>query len=583
MLKQVAQAWAFSAVLLLPNYVDLTADTGDARMRSPIAVTPIVLAQLIDMAIVALLAFAFLVIVYRIRGREVVRWCLIAVLPPLLFARNLDLLPSPVPGTVVLAGAVLWVGIVIFLLVRFPVVAARFARFAASFFAAFAIFALVMTGQLVHAALWRPGPQSFTAQLPAADPARPRLVWIVFDELADQPVFENRDPSLQLPNFDRLRSQSTFFSQVTPIASRTVKVILGLQSGQVVTDFSFSSDNRFTVRNAGDPHAHPFDPGATLFGMAHQSGLTTSVVGWYLPYCTTFATLITDCYWNNEDAQDRGPTAPQATLAQNIIFPLRILVEQIVAPRSASADFAVWNSRNHAGSVIDLEQHAIAAAAASKADILYLHLPAPHPPAVWDRQSQRFAPGGSYLDSLDSTDHILGEILDRLQNQPRWSSTMLIVQGDHSWRTWMWRSLPGWTAEDERVSHGGQWDPRPVLLIHEPGQQIARTVSVPTSLMTVHDRVAAEIENISQSKQNSGEPQSPHPWEDVDSPNRDPHHVCETISGAGLGKPALRQVGWVFHVESDRFSPRDPRWRQRNPLLAAVPPCPCQTGPRPRR
>ncbi|HTB96106.1 MAG TPA: sulfatase-like hydrolase/transferase [Terracidiphilus sp.] len=511
MLKQAAQAWAFSAVVLLPNYVDLTADTGDARMRSPVAVTPIVLAQFIDIAIVALVAFAFLLILSRLKGREVVRRCLIAALPPLLFVRNLDLLPSPVPGRVILAGAALWAGILIFLLVRYPAVAARFAGFAGSFFAAFAIFAMVMTGQLVRAALWRPGPQSLTAQLPAADPSRPRLVWIVFDELADQPVFESRDPSLQLPNFDRVRSQSTLFSQVIPIASRTVKVILGLQTGHVVTDFSFSTNNRFTIANAGDEHGHLFDPNVTLFGLAHQRGLTTGVIGWYLPYCSTFAGIVSECYWNNEDAQDRGPTAPQASLAQNVIFPLRVLIEQIVAPRIASADFAAWNSQSHAGSVSDIEQHAIAAAATSQADILYLHLPAPHPPAVWDRHTQRFVPGGSYLDSLDISDRILGDILDRLQSQPRWSNTTLIVEGDHSWRTWMWRSLPGWTVEDERISRGGQWDPRPVLLIHDPGQQIAQTVSVPTSLMTVHDRVSAEIETIAQSRKISPEPHATRP------------------------------------------------------------------------
>jgi hypothetical protein len=54
----------------------------------------------------------------------------------------------------------------------------------------------------------------------------------------------------------------------------------------------------------------------------------------------------------------------------------------------------------------------------------------------------------------------------------------------------MWRPLPGWSAEDERISHGGEWDPRPVLMIREPGQERAKTVSAPTSLMYVHDFVA---------------------------------------------------------------------------------------------
>jgi hypothetical protein len=93
----------------------------------------------------------------------------------------------------------------------------------------------------------------------------------------------------------------------------------------------------------------------------------------------------------------------------------------------------------------------------------------------------------------------LGQMLDLLEKQPRWNQTMLIVQGDHSWRTEMWRPLPGWSSEDERISHGGEWDPRPLVMIHAPGQQSPATVADPTSLMFVHDTVAGEIRAIAQS------------------------------------------------------------------------------------
>jgi hypothetical protein len=62
----------------------------------------------------------------------------------------------------------------------------------------------------------------------------------------------------------------------------------------------------------------------------------------------------------------------------------------------------------------------------------------------------------------------------------------------------MWRPVPGWSAEDERASDGGKWDPRPLLLIHASGQQSANTVTAPTSLMFVHDSVAAQIQKIAQ-------------------------------------------------------------------------------------
>jgi hypothetical protein len=59
----------------------------------------------------------------------------------------------------------------------------------------------------------------------------------------------------------------------------------------------------------------------------------------------------------------------------------------------------------------------------------------------------------------------------------------------------MWRLLPGWSAEDERISDGGQWDPRPLLMIHTPGQHNPQIVATPTSIMLVHDTVASWIES----------------------------------------------------------------------------------------
>jgi hypothetical protein len=205
------------------------------------------------------------------------------------------------------------------------------------------------------------------------------------------------------------------------------------------------------VRIGDDPQWKTFDANATLFGMARQHGLTTSIVGWYIAYCPVFAGIATDCYWNNEDAQDRGPTSTGASLAQNVWFPLRIMVEQAVSQGRAWENVANWDAEGHVGSVENVRQHALQTISSSQADIVYLHLPAPHPPAFWDRKAGQFAVGGSYLDSLDFSDRLLGQILNLLEALPRWAATTLIVQGDHSWRTAMWRPLPGWSAEDERA------------------------------------------------------------------------------------------------------------------------------------
>ena len=501
MIKRFAQAWAFASILLLPNYIDLISGAGDARMRSPTPLTPIVLAFLTDIAIVLTLFASITFALRRTRVWPIIRWALLVLLPVLLLIRNFNLFPFHAPKPAIAVASFAWFGLLGFLVVRIPSRATQLLKAGSTFLAAFAFFALLMTFQLGRAALWRPGPQSFSSQIAAAPSTRPRLVWVLFDELAYKPVFEKRDPSLNLPNFDRLRAESTLYTDVTPVAYKTVRVIPSLQLGRKVADVAFGYDNHYRIRLQDSSRWQRFPIDNSLFALAARHGLSTSIVGWYIVYCPTFMGIGTDCYWGNEDAEDRGPALPGAGYAKNVWIPLRIMGEQAFAPRRAWADSARIAAEGHTSSVKEIINRALCSVASSQADIIYLHLPVPHPPAVWNRRTNQFDFGGSYLDSLALADKLLGRILDILQSQPRWASTMLIVHGDHSWRTQMWRPMAGWSAEDERVSHGGQWDPRPLVMIHAPGQQTTGTVNTPTSLMMVHDRVSERIQSSAPSLQ----------------------------------------------------------------------------------
>ena len=59
MMKRIAQAWGFAAIVLLPDYIDMTSPAGDARMRVAGPLTKIALAHLTDMLIVGVI-FALL-------------------------------------------------------------------------------------------------------------------------------------------------------------------------------------------------------------------------------------------------------------------------------------------------------------------------------------------------------------------------------------------------------------------------------------------------------------------------------------------------------------------------------------------
>ena len=82
-----------------------------------------------------------------------------------------------------------------------------------------------------------------------------------------------------------------------------------------------------------------------------------------------------------------------------------------------------------------------------------------------------------------------------IQSSPRWKDTTVIVQGDHSWRTEIWDGLPAWTDEDDAASRGA-FDPRPALIIHQPGQTTSKSVTREWSLIRIHDVLEQMVKGL---------------------------------------------------------------------------------------
>ena len=144
-------------------------------------------------------------------------------------------------------------------------------------------------------------------------------MWIVFDELSYDQVYEDRANGLALPNFDALRSEGTVFTNAQPIGDKTVKILPSLLSGQVIDKYDFTFDNRLLVHDRGTHGYKQLDGSGTVFADAQKNGWRTAAVGWYNPYCTVYADAIDDCYWMNLDRMD-GPMAQDASFWSNVGF-----------------------------------------------------------------------------------------------------------------------------------------------------------------------------------------------------------------------------------------------------------------------
>jgi len=496
MLKKLCQCLGLASLILVVNYGDLLGGGADVRMHTPFPLTQVCYAQIADILLVALLLFVLLAAASRTRVYPWVRLLFAIVIPPYLLQRTQSINSFDLIEGLVAALTVAWTAVVLLLLLRYGKWYSRLMR-AGSFVAtALVLFALASIAQLLWVATWTPAPNQITAAWNQPSPATPQpprqhplLVWIVFDELSYDQLFEHRAPNLALPNFDALRAQSTLFTNTQSIGIHTVLVLPSLLTGSLVDGVRYTFHNRLWVHHADGSGRQLIDGAHSVFGDAQQSGWRTAAVGWYNPYCSTFGDAIQNCYWTNHDMLD-GPMSHNASLAANIVSPLQQIARELISPARADRDLCSFDVHQRRQTQSDLQQHALQLLRTDQADFVFLHLSVPHSPNTWSRAQNDYTNqcGRSYLDNLALTDRVLGQFLATLQASPRWGQTTLIVQGDHGWRTAIWRGMPAWTEEDDAASHG-LFDPRPALLIHQSTQSQPQTVATPWPIIQVHSVV----------------------------------------------------------------------------------------------
>lgn len=496
MLKKLGQCLGLSSIVLVMSYGDMLGGGYDIRMHVPFVLNGIVWAQLTDIALLGLLLFGVIGPLSRTRLYPWVKLLLAIAVPPYLLEQLRATMPFHLASGALLPIALAWAAFVLLLSFRFKSGYRRLMRggdFAGVFLAVFCVCSMV---QMLWLLRWKPGPHQHTAAwATTSQPPRehPRLVWIVLDELSYDQVYGHRAQDLSLPNFDALRSESTVFTDAQPIGDRTVKILPSLLSGHVITAYDFTSDNRFLVHDQGAHGYTQLAGSETVFGDAQTQGWRTAAVGWYNPYCTIYADAIGDCYWMNLDRFD-GPMAQDASFWSNVWAPLKQTGEQMVRPKAGDEDMCTYGVRQRYKTYVDLHEHAAEVLKNDQADFIFLHLPVPHSPNIWSRARGTYTQqcGSSYVDGLALADRELGSLLEQMKNSPRWKDTTVIVQGDHSWRIYLWDDQPAWTDEDAAASHG-RFDPRPAVIVHHAGQTQGEVNATPWSVLNLHGVVEAVL------------------------------------------------------------------------------------------
>ncbi len=347
-----------------------------------------------------------------------------------------------------------------------------------------------MLPKLLFVAFHRPAADTVSFRHLSADPdaSSERIVWILLDELSYQQVFEVSHSNLNVPALHQLAAESFSFSNLSAPGYYTAKVVPSLILGRQISELESTLDGQAIIRTDKDSHWHLLDPQQTLFAEAQRDGWTTGVAGWSNPYCRLLGSVLDSCFWYPDQftpAYMYSHMSPQKSTIENALAPLSSSVRRLMHEKSTDPSPVDFHVRDAEGVLAPAEK----LVADKDIRFAFVHMPVPHPPGVYDRASQQVRNGGSYLDNLALADRDLQALLNSLHSAELDRHTILIVCSDHSWRIPLWRGAAWWTKEDEEAARTG-FDPRPVLLVHFPGQQQGTHVPQAMNSLVMHDAIA---------------------------------------------------------------------------------------------
>jgi hypothetical protein len=318
-----------------------------------------------------------------------------------------------------------------------------------------------------------------------------RIVWILLDELSYKLVLDEPAEGQSFPNIEKLSAESLSLANVQPVANYTDLVVPSLLARRSMVAIRGTSAGWLQYREKGEAGWTDFEAAGTLFATARAEGWNPGVVGWHIPYCRLFGDTLARCFWQSafiDRLSFESRAEENSALVYSLEWPERLGARLMMRKEDGA---------NQLQPVVNeyrtlMEQNE-ALLRDERIHFAFLHMPVPHPPGIYDRKTHRLCGCGNYLDNLALADESLGVLLRWVDETSAGNPTTVIVSSDHSWRVPLWKASPWWSEEEERVS-GGQFDSRPVFLVHFAGQTAGSEIRRPVPELVEHDVVEGMLE-----------------------------------------------------------------------------------------
>jgi Sulfatase len=259
----------------------------------------------------------------------------------------------------------------------------------------------------------------------------PRVLWLIADEWDYRLSFVDRDRSLALPELDRLRKSAIFAGNALPPGPETPISMPAYYGGRLVDWVVWDGPRELQLyHHAGEGHLVPWSAQPNIFQRAGGLGINTALVEWFHPACRVLSGL-SYCTWR--------PMAMQYNSMGDSFWQ--------ILPHQARSLFETTLLSLFGGTLAAEQQtnvyHAILREAENLANdtnfgFTLVHLPVPHAPHAYNRQTGEFtlgnAPIAGYVDSLALLDRTVGEIRRSMENAGTWEATTVLFTSDHPYR-----------------------------------------------------------------------------------------------------------------------------------------------------
>ena len=301
------------------------------------------------------------------------------------------------------------------------------------------------------------------APMIAGAPKVPRVLWFIADEWDYALTFVDRDPSLALPQIDRLRHGALHAANALPPGPETPVSIPGYYEGRLVNSVSYDGPRELQLSYPDTAAPVPWSTQSNVFQRARALGVNTALVEWFHPACRILSGL-SYCTWR--------PMAMQYNSMGDGFW--QILPNQTRSLFETSL-FSVFgrplSAVQQTGTYHAILREGEALANDTRFGFTLVHLPIPHAPHAYNRKTGEFTLGNSpiagYVDSLALLDRTIGEIRRGMENAGTWDATTVLFTSDHPYREAM--QLDGksdpripyilkLTSQKEGVEYAGQFN-----------------------------------------------------------------------------------------------------------------------------